>query len=71
MEFDQVLKQLEWLNDERRKDKDIIAKQEERITTMEGGISASNQQIKDLSGEIIRLSAVVGRMDDFDSSLLQ
>ena len=71
MEFDQVLKQLEWLNDERRKDKDIIAKQEERIITMEGGISASSQQIKDLSGEIIRLSAVVGRMDDFDSSLLQ
>jgi chromosome segregation ATPase len=71
MEFDQVLKQLEWLNDERRKDKDIIAKQEERITTMEGSISAANQQIKDLSGEIIRLSAVVGRMDDFDSALLQ
>jgi DNA repair exonuclease SbcCD ATPase subunit len=71
MEFDQVLKQLEWLNDERRKDKDIIAKQEERITAMEGGISAANQQIKDLSGEITRLSAVVGRMDEFDSALLQ
>ena len=71
MEFDQVLKQLEWLNDERRKDKDIIAKQEERITVMEGNISAANQQIKDLSGETIRLSAVVGRMDDFDSAMLQ
>ena len=71
MEYNQVLKQLEWLNDERRKDKDIIAKQEERITTMEGSISAANQQIKDLSGETIRLSAVVGRMDDFDSALLQ
>ena len=71
MEFDQVLKQLEWLNDERRKDKDIIAKQEERITAMEGGIAAANQQIKDLSGEITRLSAVVGRMDEFDSALLQ
>jgi len=71
MEFDQVLKQLEWLNDERRKDKDIIAKQEERITASEGSISAANQQIKDLSGEIIRLSAVVGRMDDFDSAMLQ
>jgi len=71
MEFDQVLKQLKWLNDERRKDKDIIAKQEERITASEGSISAANQQIKDLSGEIIRLSAVVGRMDDFDSAMLQ
>ncbi len=71
MEFDQVLKQLEWINDERRKDKDIISKQEERITAMEGSILAANQQIKDLNSEIIRLTAVVGRMDDFDSALLQ
>jgi chromosome segregation ATPase len=71
MDFDQVLKQLEWLNDERRKDKDIISKQEERITSMEGNFSAANQQIKDLSSEITRLSTVVSRMDDFDSALLQ
>jgi chromosome segregation ATPase len=71
MEFDQVLKQLEWLNNERRKDKDIISKQEERITALEGNISAANQQIKDLSGEITRISTVVSRMDEFDSALLQ
>jgi chromosome segregation ATPase len=71
MEFDQVLKQLEWLNDERRKDKDIISKQEEQIIAVEGNLSAANQQIKELSGEIIRLSAIVGRMDDFDAELLQ
>lgn len=71
MESDQVLKQLEWLNNERRKDKDIIAKQEERITAMEGSILAANQQIKDLNSENTRLSAVVGRMDDFDSELVQ
>lgn len=71
MESDQVLKQLEWLNDERRKDKDIIAKQVERITVLEGGIAAFNQQIKELNSEIVRLTAVVGRMDDFDSALMQ
>lgn len=71
MDFDQILKQLEWLNEERRKDKDIISKQEDRITAMEGNISAANQQIKDLSSEITRLSTVVNRMDEFDSSLLQ
>ena len=71
MEFDQVLKQLEWLNDERRKDKDIISKQEERLIATEGSISAASQQIKDLNSEIVRLTAVVGRMDNFDSALLQ
>jgi chromosome segregation ATPase len=71
MEFDQVLKQLDWLNDERRKDKDIISKQIERINTLEGNISAANQQIKDLNSEIVRLTAIVGRMDEFDSALRQ
>jgi len=71
MDFDQVLKQLEWLNEERRKDKDIISKQVDRITAMEGSISGANQQIKELSSEITRLSTVVNRMDEFDSSLLQ
>lgn len=71
MDFDQVLKQLEWLNEERRKDKDIISKQVERITALEGSITAASQQIKDLSSEITRLSTVVNRMDEFDSAILQ
>jgi chromosome segregation ATPase len=71
MESDQVLKQLDWLNDERRKDKDVIAKQEERIITLEGNIAAANQQIKDLTSEITRLSTTVGRVDDFDSEMVQ
>lgn len=71
MELDQILKQLEWLDGERRKDKDIIAKQEERLTALEGNIIAAHQQIKELNGEITRLGAVIGRMDHYDESLLQ
>src|SRR3990172_2523502 len=71
MDSDQILKHLEWLDDERRKDKDIISKQEDRITSLEGNIAAAHQQIKDLSGEVARLSAVSGRMDGYDESLLQ
>lgn len=71
MEVDQILKHLEWLDDERRKDKDLIAKQEDRIATLEGNLSAAHQLIKDLSGEIARLTTVVSRVDDFDEALLQ
>ncbi len=71
MEFDQVLKQLEWLNEERRKDKDIISTQIERITAMEGSISAANQQIKELNSEIVRLTTIISRMDEFDSAVRQ
>ena len=71
MDSDQILKHLEWLDDERRKDKDIVSKQEDRIASLEGNIAAAHQQIKDLSGEVVRLSAVSGRMDGYDESLLQ
>ncbi len=71
MEVDQILKQLEWLDGERRKDKDILAKQEERIISLEGNFPAVYQQIKDLNSELTRLSAVVGRMDHYDEVLLQ
>jgi len=71
MELDQILKQLDWLDDERRKDKDIIAKQEDRVLSMQGNLDAAHKQIKELSGEIVRLSAIIARMDRFDESLLQ
>jgi chromosome segregation ATPase len=71
MELNQILKHVEWLDDERRKDKDTIAKQEDRLISLEGNLDAAHQQIRELSGEITRLSAVVGRMDRFDESLVQ
>jgi chromosome segregation ATPase len=71
MELDQILKHLEWLDDERRKDKDVLAKQEDRILSLEGNLAAAHQQIKALNGEITRLTTVVGRMDNYDEILLQ
>jgi chromosome segregation ATPase len=71
MELDQIMKQLEWLDGERRKDKDILAKQEDRIMALEGNLPALYQQIKDLNSEITRLAAIVGRMDNYDEALLQ
>jgi chromosome segregation ATPase len=71
MELDQILKHLEWLDDERRKDKDIIAKQEDRIAAVEGNLTAAHQLIKELGGEIARLTMVVARMDHFDEAMLQ
>jgi chromosome segregation ATPase len=71
MELEQILKHLEWLDDERRKDKDLIAKQDDRIAALEGNLSAAHQLIKDLSGDIARLTTIVSRMDNFDEALLQ
>lgn len=71
MDLDQIIKRLEWLDDERRKDKLQIAAMEERIISLEGGLPGLNQQLKELSGDVARLSAMVSRFDQIESSLAQ
>jgi len=71
MDIDQITKRIQWMDDERRKDKDAIAIMENRLLAMEGVLAAAQQQIKDLSGEITRLSTVVTRMDQYDNTLIK
>lgn len=71
MEIDQILKTLDWLDEERRKDKASIAALQERVLSYEGDIDLANQQIRALSAEVARLTAIVGRIDQFDESILQ
>ena len=71
MDVDQLLKRVQWIEDDRRKEKDTLALLENRVASMEGGISALSQQIKELGGEITRLSTVITRMDQYDNTALQ
>jgi chromosome segregation ATPase len=71
MEMEQILKQVDWLDDERRKDKTRLGALEERMTALEGNIPPLAREIKDLSGEITRLSTLISRMDHFDEAMLQ
>ncbi len=71
MELEQVLKQVDWLDGERRKDKTVLAGLEDRLTNLEGNIPVYGKQIKDIDSEITRLTAMLSRMDHFDENLLQ
>ncbi len=71
MEVDQLEKRLDWLDAERRKDKLIIQTLEERLATMEGSVPQLQQQVKELSGEVTRLSAMLAKFDQIDASLAQ
>ncbi len=70
MDMEQILKQVDWLDDERRKDQDVLASLEKRMTAYEGNLPELSRQIRELSGEITRLSTVIGRMDHYDEALL-
>ncbi len=71
MEIEQVIKRLDWLEDEFRKDRSEIDAVEERLVVLEGNVAAANQQYKELNGELTRISAVLGRVDKFESDLGQ
>lgn len=71
MELKQIRKQVDWLDDERRKDNTRISSLEERINSLEDNVAPLSTQIMELSSEITRLSALITRMDGFDEGLLK
>jgi chromosome segregation ATPase len=69
MEFEQIVKRLEWLDDEHRKDKAALTKFEERIASIEINIKTLSEDIKDLSKKITEIGPVNQRISLFDNSL--
>jgi len=56
MEMEQILKQVEWLDDERRKDKTRLGALEEKLKALESQVSPLEIQSKDLSSEVTRFN---------------
>ncbi len=71
MNTEQILKKLEWLDEERRRDKALITSLQERLTTYDGLLSSAQQEIKGLASEVARLKGMAARFDQIDESILQ
>ncbi len=69
MEIEQITKRMEWLDEERRKDKTTIATLEDKITRLEGGIRSINKEIKGLHSEVTQFNTINGRLDQLNESL--
>ena len=69
MEFEQIVKRLEWLDDEHRKDKAALSALEERIASLDGNISTLTKQLKDLSKKISEIGPVTARLNQYDELL--
>ena len=71
MNEEQIVKKLEWLDDERRKDKNTIAALQDKVTSLEGLLNNLEQQNKEYASEISALQILLGRIDDFDKDIVQ
>ena len=69
MNTDQFEKRLDWLDEQRRKDSDLINHLERRLGEALESLGKQEKQIKELSSEVTRLSAVASRIHHFDDAL--
>jgi chromosome segregation ATPase len=69
MKPDQYEKRLDWLDEQRRKDSDLINHLERRLGDALESLGKQEKQIKELSSEVTRLSAVASRIQHFDDAL--
>jgi chromosome segregation ATPase len=66
MEFEQLVKRLEWLDEEHRKTRTSLLTLEERMSALEGNIDAVAKQIKPLNKQIADIASTAARLDQFD-----
>ena len=69
MEFEQIIKRLDWLDEEHRKDKETIDVLTQQISNLEGELKAANKKIKELNNQFSKLSSAPARIDQYDTAL--
>lgn len=67
MEFEQIVKRLEWLDKQQRENKDALSALSERLSSFETSVNAVSKQIKTLSKQITELTPVTKRVDQYET----
>ena len=66
MEFEQIGKRLEWLDEQQRKSKTDLGDFGSRLTSLETSVNALTQQLKTMNQQFADLSSAAARMNQFD-----
>ena len=66
MEIDQIVKRLEWLDNERRRDKDTIAMLQELMEGYQREFPALRDQVGAVTGELAQMKAQLDRFDQIE-----
>jgi chromosome segregation ATPase len=69
MEFEQIVKRLEWLDEERRKDKQAIKDLGQRLANLDHSLSSLEKKAKSLDKNLSEVSTAIARLDQFDEIL--
>jgi hypothetical protein len=69
MDLSQAMQTLQWLDEERRKDKATIAKLEERLKEQGHEIARRTAQIEELQASLARVESVLSKVDAFEQMI--
>ncbi len=71
MEFEQIIKRLDWLDEEHRKDKAAMEALTEQLAKTNGDLKIANKKIKELSTQLSPLTSLGARIDQFNGVVTQ
>ncbi|MBC7875830.1 MAG: hypothetical protein H7Y59_01550 [Anaerolineales bacterium] len=69
MEFEQIVKRLEWLDKQQRQNTDAITTLDARLSSFEASVNVVSKQIKTLSKQITDITPATKRVDQFEGML--
>jgi chromosome segregation ATPase len=67
--LEQLEKRIEWLDNERRNDKNNLASLQNRLTVLEGDNIALRKQIKDMETEVAKLTSQIASIDRYENRI--
>jgi chromosome segregation ATPase len=67
MEFEQIVKRLEFLDKQQRENKEAVGKLTERLTSFESNVDVATKQIKTASKQLTDITPVTKRMEQFET----
>ncbi len=69
METEQIDKRVTWLDEQRRRDADDLARLEGRLEAFDQSIKQQAQQLRDLAGEVARIPGLEARIRQYDETI--
>jgi len=69
MEFEEIIKKVQWLDDQERKNKTELGEVGGRLTSLNTSIGALTQQLKGVAQQVNELSIAAARIEQFDQIL--
>jgi chromosome segregation ATPase len=69
MEFEEIVKRLEWLDKQQRQNKETLARLDERLSSFEATVNAVSKQIKAIEKQMTDIAPAAKRLEQFETLL--